>query len=112
MLSKRGSYKGYVLFESILALTLVSVILLQLVPLIIFVETKKQENRKKLEMYRYATELARSYHYNESVEFGDKQSYGQVISADGFFTEGDLTKIMLEMEGEVVEIELLSREHE
>ncbi|WP_314063683.1 hypothetical protein [uncultured Vagococcus sp.] len=111
MLLKRGKYSGYILLESMVALALVTVILLQLIPLTVFVENKKQEHRDKLEVYRYFNELASSFYYHGRVEFVNKSSNGLEISAKGRYTEEQIKSLVLEMDGESFEICWLSEQN-
>lgn len=107
---KRSKHSGYILLESMVALVVVTLILLQLIPLTIFMETKKQENRDKLEVYRYFSELANSFYCHGRVEFANKRSNGLEISAKGSCTTEQIKSIVLEMEGETFEIIWLSEE--
>lgn len=108
LLLKKRNYSGYILLESMIALGVVTLILLQLIPLTIFVESKKQENREKLEVYRYFSELASSFYYYGQVDFAIKKSNGVAISAKGSYTTEQLKEIELEMAGETFEIVWLS----
>lgn len=110
MLLKKHRYSGYILFESLVALSVVTVILLQLIPLTLFVETKKQENRDKLEVYRYLSELASGFYFHGQVEFGHKKSSNVEIVARGTYTGEQLKQVVLEMDGETFEIVWYSEE--
>lgn len=110
LLLKKHRYSGYILFESLVALSVVTVILLQLIPLTLFVETKKQENRDKLEVYRYLSELASGFYFHGQVEFGHKKSSNVEIVARGTYTGEQLKQVVLEMDGETFEIVWYSEE--
>lgn len=112
MLFARHKHSGYLLVESLLALSVVSLILLLLLPLTLFVETRKKVNREKIEVYRYFSELAGAYRYQGTSVFQPKEVNGRFILVESQQNEERLTAIELEWEGEQIEIIWLSEKEE
>ncbi|MBP1043521.1 hypothetical protein I6N95_21070 [Vagococcus sp. BWB3-3] len=112
MLLKRSKYSGYILFESLLAFAVATLILIQLIPLILFMEEKKQHNRDKLEVYRYFSEIANGFYSHGKADLTGKKSNGLLISAQVIDTVEQMRGIELEMAGEQFEIIWLSEREE
>lgn len=105
LLLERAKHRGYILFESLLALGVVFLVFLMLMPLTVFIETKRNQNRHKLEVYRYFSELAGGYQHQGTLTFPPKELNDLTITAAGKRTvEGGIREIYLELEGERFEI--------
>lgn len=107
MLKKKIDNQGYILLESCLAFMLVTVLLIEIIPLVVSLKQFQREGQQRLEVYRYFSELALDYQVYGELELGEKVSNQTVIRADGNYSTMRVESIKLEVGEQIYTIQWL-----
>lgn len=99
-------HQGYVLLESLIAFAVVTLLMMEIFPLLIFMRQQEEQQTLKTESLRYLYELATAYQNTGEIEFGTVTRRGYELTSSGVYDEEKVILLRVEGAGESYEIRL------